>query len=74
MVLSLFLTSYFSILNLFFMLKQKDSTFDIQLILLDLNIMEWLDSVELICGMTDMKKVECVLVLCLNGWVFKVYR
>ena len=40
----------------------------------DLTISEWLENVEMVCRLTNMKQMECVLALRLKGRALKVYH
>ncbi|GAB1600773.1 hypothetical protein Ahia01_000355400 [Argonauta hians] len=57
-----------------------DSAFDLRLIQTfsgdkdDLTISEWLENVEMVCRLTDVTKLECVLALRLKGRALKVYH
>ena len=57
-----------------------DSEFDLRLIQTfsgdkdDLTISEWLENVEMVCRLTNVAKLECVLALRLKGRAFKVYH
>ena len=57
-----------------------ESSFDLRLIQTfsgdkdDLTITEWLENVEMVCRLTNVAQLECVLALRLKGRALKVYH